>query len=180
MLPVIPFFSNKQQGAYFGERFTHAIENAFASGYDRLIICGTDTPHITSGQFNEVAQKLNDHQLVLGPSVDGGVYLIGLHKQAYNKEEFIKIDWNSHLVFQQLNSYAGHLSLSLFIDEKAPDIDHVNALYQSAQSHHWLSIFLQQLFSLFKRVTFSFHHISPIYLHPTTVASLRGPPHLSK
>lgn len=105
-LPVIQFYSNLQRGDSFGERLTHAIDQTFAKGYNRIIISGTDAPSINSKQFIDVCNKLKTHQLVLAPSFDGGVYLIGIAKDAYYRQAFLEIPWLGNSVFQSLINYS--------------------------------------------------------------------------
>jgi uncharacterized protein len=179
-LPVIPFFTDQQQGTSFADRFNHAIENAFALGFDRLIICGTDSPNINRNQFNQVVQKLNGHQLVLGPSADGGVYLIGIHKEAYQKEAFAQITWLTDTVFSQLKLYALQLSLSFAVEEEGYDIDDANALYQEKeQPESWFSLFVSQLVSSFKKVKYYLKDFSFHDHYIIAVTALRGPPQTS-
>lgn len=179
-LPVIPFFTDQQQGASFTERFNHAIENAFALGYDRLIVCGTDSPNISSTQFNQVEQKLHHHQLVLGPSADGGVYLIGIHKEAFQKEAFAQITWLTDAVFNQLKLYASQLSLSFAVEEEGYDIDDASALYSFKEnSESWFYLFISQLVCSFKKAKYYLKDFSFHKHYIIAVTALRGPPQTS-
>jgi hypothetical protein len=178
-LPVLPFFSDKQVGNNFAERFTHAIDQAFAAGYNRLIVCGTDSPHLNSNQFVAVANKLDHYDIVVGPSEDGGVYLIGLHKASYRKEAFKQIDWHTSLVFGQLKAYAIRFSLPCFVEKEACDIDNAAALYQYKKTFFGpLSLFIDQILTSFNKTryytnTFLLHHG-----RSTPASLLRGPPQL--
>lgn len=145
-LPVIEFFTDQQQGQTFGERLTHAIEHGFAAGFDQLLVCGTDSPAIDSELFTQAAQQLQTHDLVLGPSTDGGVYLIGLHKQTFHKDKFLQISWLTCRVFGQLTQYAASLCQSLAIHTAASDVDGPRDLLLSSHvTVHWFRCVLAEL-----------------------------------
>lgn len=91
-LPVMPFFSDQQKGNTFAERLTDAIERTFALGYNNIIISGTDSPSVNSKQLEKVAEKLQATQLILAPSNDGGVYLIGINNNANYQRLQNKLD----------------------------------------------------------------------------------------
>lgn len=129
-IPVYSFFSDKQKGNSFGERLANAIEEVFAKGFTNLIIAGTDSPDISTALFQKAARKLNQYGMVLGPSNDGGVYLIGINKGAYNRQTFLQIPWLSSAVFQSLKTYAAGIGVELCIEQKGEDIDCVSDLLE--------------------------------------------------
>jgi rSAM/selenodomain-associated transferase 1 len=69
-----------QDGATFAERLRHAVEAEFAAGFAQVLVVGTDTPELTSAHLVDAFAALDggDTSAVLGPSVDGGYYLLGL------------------------------------------------------------------------------------------------------
>jgi hypothetical protein len=177
-LPVIQFFTDKQQGTSFGERLTNAIEQGFGLGFKQLIVCGTDAPHINAQQLTGVAEKLYTHELVLGPSADGGVYLIGIHKNSFDKDSFLQIPWLSEGVFSSLQSYALSHSLRLGIEAVEEDIDTIDAAFQwqASNKQHWFGVLLHCL--LHSLYTINYFHFQT-YLHKSNRSSaspLRGPP----
>ncbi len=62
----------------FGERMKAAIEWTFNRKYEKLIILGADSPQIQPRIINKAIKLLNSVDVVLGPSAEGGIYLIGI------------------------------------------------------------------------------------------------------
>lgn len=103
----IPYFlisENEQIGTSFGERFTNALEHLFNLGFENVITIGNDTPFLKTKQLQLTAQKLQENKTVLGPSVDGGFYLMGLHKSQFNKSAFLKLPWQSYQLFKRITA----------------------------------------------------------------------------
>jgi rSAM/selenodomain-associated transferase 1 len=72
-------FSYRAQGVGdIGTRMAAALQSAFAAGARRAVLVGSDIPGLDSGIINQAFVALAEHALVLGPSRDGGYYLIGL------------------------------------------------------------------------------------------------------
>ncbi|WP_026776675.1 DUF2064 domain-containing protein [Polaribacter sp. Hel_I_88] len=89
-------FSEKNQvGSSFGERFSNAIENIFNKGFKNVITIGNDTPHLKTKHLVDTVHQLEKNDLVLGPSKDGGFYLMGIKKEHFNKETFLKLPWQT-------------------------------------------------------------------------------------
>ena len=76
LLPsAVEFFP--QEGDDLGQRMHHAMQRAFALGYERVILTGTDLPTLTVDHLNAAFSALERAQIVLGPTSDGGYYLVG-------------------------------------------------------------------------------------------------------
>ncbi len=69
-----------QSGEGLGEKMDHAIKRVLALGYDMAVLTGTDLPLMKKEHLEDGFQKLRDNDMVLGPTPDGGYYLIGLKK----------------------------------------------------------------------------------------------------
>lgn len=177
-LPVIHFFTDKQRGHTFGERLADAIEEGFALGFARLIVTGTDSPCVNSKQFKEVAKKLNTTQLVLAPTADGGVYLIGIHKDAFDKESFTAVPWLTNTVFNSLKQYASQHHFSSTAEITGDDLDNVSDVFQWKQKHHysWFTLFISQLISSVKQIDYSQYQIAFYFNFNSYSTLLRGPP----
>lgn len=67
----------RQQGAGFEERFLGALEAVAALGFDRIVAIGSDTPELSAQDLRR-ALEAEPQGVVIGPSVDGGFYLLGL------------------------------------------------------------------------------------------------------
>jgi rSAM/selenodomain-associated transferase 1 len=80
MYPRESLFS--QQGSDLGGRMRHAFEELFARGFDWIVLVGGDLPvlprNILLDAFNTLAER--DSEIVLGPALDGGYYLVGMNR----------------------------------------------------------------------------------------------------
>lgn len=78
-LPALPVEWNvaEQRGRDLGTRLEHAFCTAFRSGARRVVCIGTDTPWMGSQRILQALHWLHEVDVVLGPSLDGGYYLIG-------------------------------------------------------------------------------------------------------
>ena len=88
-----------QEGDSLGEKMSNAFTHAFSLGADKAIIIGTDCPQITTETIVKAFEKLQVSEVVVGPSYDGGYYLLGL--RSLIPEVFHGIDWGTNLVFDQ-------------------------------------------------------------------------------
>lgn len=67
-----------QNGKCLGERMYLAIREVLNHGYDACILIGTDVPELRADQLNQAFSALEHRDVVLGPTVDGGYYLVGM------------------------------------------------------------------------------------------------------
>ena len=94
-LEYFVYSEDEQRGSTFGERFTNAIQDIYNLGFEQIISVGNDTPHLTKDHFAKAEEKLKTCPLVLGPSQDGGFYLMGLKKSHFNPVSFLKLPWQT-------------------------------------------------------------------------------------
>ncbi|MCW5212653.1 TIGR04282 family arsenosugar biosynthesis glycosyltransferase [Desulfobulbus sp. TB] len=113
-----------QQGNDLGKRMQHAFEYIWQQGAEKVLLIGSDCPGIDSGIIRSGQNSLQTHDLVLGPAVDGGYYLIGLHAHVRGYELlFQRIAWGTEQVLQQSIEQAEQASLSYTLLPKLHDID---------------------------------------------------------
>lgn len=176
-LPIIPCFSDKQKGEFFGERLANAIEEAFRSGVSRLIVCGTDTPNLSMRHLLSAAEQLRDENLVLGPAEDGGVYLIGLTKNSFDKDSFRKLPWLTSSVFEALCDYALLSGLTCTIETVEKDIDSFEAIaeWNHSGGANWFSSLIKKLTRLKQTIFYIFNSSQPSPFY-TNSCRHRGPP----
>lgn len=89
----------KQQGEDLGSRMKYAFQKAFSDGFERVIIIGSDCAELTASIINKAFDELEKHDMVVGPSKDGGYYLLGmtgLHKRLFEDKA-----WSTPEVFNQ-------------------------------------------------------------------------------
>ncbi len=71
-----------QRGRSFGERLEAAFTDARALGFQEIVAIGTDSPGLGPEDLIAAFAALGEHEVVLGPAADGGVYLIGVRGDA--------------------------------------------------------------------------------------------------
>ncbi|MFH1299795.1 MAG: TIGR04283 family arsenosugar biosynthesis glycosyltransferase [Planctomycetota bacterium] len=88
-----------QNGHSLGERIVNAMHSAFADGASRVVVLGTDCPEIDSNIIRQAFADLEFHDVVIGPALDGGYYLIGV--RVPSACIFQEIDWGTDSVLKQ-------------------------------------------------------------------------------
>lgn len=99
------FDEGMQDGNSFGERLSRAMQSLFDRGFENLVVIGNDSPDLTTAMLREAVASLGDKEAVLGPADDGGVYLIGLHKDQFEYGEFLELPWRQGHLFHQMVSW---------------------------------------------------------------------------
>jgi rSAM/selenodomain-associated transferase 1 len=110
-----------QKGINLGERLSYAFKFAFQRQAKRVIAIGTDSPLIENKIINRGFQELKNKPCVIGPSKDGGYYLIGL--SGLYKKIFKDIEWGTHLVISQTFEAMKKLKLKFGILKEELDVD---------------------------------------------------------
>jgi uncharacterized protein len=88
-----------QLGDELGVRMKNAFEELFTDGYDKIIIIGTDCFELTEKGLTDAFALLQEWELVIGPSRDGGYYLLGMTKLFPSL--FANKTWSTDTVYQQ-------------------------------------------------------------------------------
>ena len=117
-----------QHGNDLGERMHNAIAEMLNQKYNKVLLTGSDIPTLDATIIMKALSSLDDHDLVLGPSLDGGYYLIGM-KQPH-PELFQGITWSTNHVFEQTMQKAREAKLEIMQIESKSDIDTYRELEQ--------------------------------------------------
>ena len=84
-----------QRGDQLGARMRHALSTLLAT-HDAVVIVGTDSPTLPARCIDAAVTSLAAHDLVLGPTADGGYYLIG----ARRVPSFDDVRWSSRTTYE--------------------------------------------------------------------------------
>jgi rSAM/selenodomain-associated transferase 1 len=119
--PEVSLFA--QEGADLGERMARAFAWAFAAGFATVLLRGSDTPDLPGALVLEAAAALNAGaaQVALGPSLDGGYYLVGL--AAPHPELFREMSWSGPTVLEETLARARRRSLTVHLLPRWRDLD---------------------------------------------------------
>jgi len=110
-----------QSPGHQGARIAAALGRQFADGADRAILIGTDCPGVDRRLVTEAFAALSGFDLILGPAVDGGYYLIGLREP--QPDLFAGIPWATTAVLAQTRARAQRLGLRLHLLKPLRDVD---------------------------------------------------------
>ncbi|MBF0203085.1 MAG: TIGR04283 family arsenosugar biosynthesis glycosyltransferase [Desulfamplus sp.] len=138
----------KQTGRNLGQRMRNAIADSFEKGAEKVVLVGTDLPDLTVAHFQTAFDSLNTHDLILGPSMDGGYWLVGMRKNTTNNvmndnhaklknrpkknrpkkieivaDIFDKIDWSTERALAQTLAAAAQLNLKTYQLDLLNDLD---------------------------------------------------------
>lgn len=90
-----------QAGRNIGERMKNAFIHSFDDGFERVVLIGSDIPDLPDEFLREALGVLESSDAVVGPSHDGGYYLIGFSRRSFLPVAFNSITWSTSTVFQQ-------------------------------------------------------------------------------
>jgi rSAM/selenodomain-associated transferase 1 len=112
-----------QRGDTFGERLVFATEDLLRLGFDSLCLIDSDSPTVPQQAFGQAVEFLSQpvDSVVLGPSDDGGYYLIGLKK--LHRQLFEGIDWSTERVLEQTIQRAREIDLPVHLLPTWYDVD---------------------------------------------------------
>ncbi len=120
-----PVGIHRQSGADLGERMSRAFEDLLAT-YDRVICVGTDSPNLPLDRIESAVSALDRFPLVVGPTSDGGYYLLGISQ--FQPEVFVGIDWGTSRVLDQTLARVGSDKFQML--EPWYDVDIEEDLYK--------------------------------------------------
>src|SRR5205814_1787066 len=117
-----------QRGDKFGERLYFAVEDLFKCGFDSVCLIDSDSPTVPAENFAEAVELLStsDDRIVLGPSDDGGYYLIGVKKP--HRHLFEQVDWSTERVLNQTIQRATENGLEVKLLPSGYDVDDADSL----------------------------------------------------
>ena len=104
-----------------GEALAFAFEYHFAAGFQRVVLIGSDNPTLRRGPVEQACAALKTHDLSVGPTVDGGYYLIALRHP--HPGIFEGVDWSTPRVYAQTLDRARQLGLRVHAVPEWYDID---------------------------------------------------------
>jgi uncharacterized protein len=116
-----------QEGDSLGDRMRHAFEVLFSRGFSRVFLVGGDLPAIPLENLADAVTVLeNDSEIVLGPSVDGGYYLVGMSRMI--PEIFEGIVWSQPDVLTRTTAKLALLKKNYKLISPWYDIDSIDDL----------------------------------------------------
>ena len=121
-----------QVGDDLGARIQQAFQTMFGKGYQRVFIVGIDVPTLPLDHYKQVLALLETNDLVLGPALDGGYYLIGLKRMV--PDLFLGIPWSTEYVLGLTQKNATNLGLKTALISPWRDVDTIDDLHALIES----------------------------------------------
>ncbi len=112
-----------QEAGGLGSGLDGAFAGAFARGYRRVVVMSSDSPTLPVAALEEAFAALDAHDVVLGPTDDGGYYLIGLDRP--RPRLFEAITWSTAAVYAQTLERAAESGLRVHATTPWHDVDTV-------------------------------------------------------
>lgn len=129
-MPYFHFTEKEQHGANFGERFINAIATVYKKGYANVITVGNDSPQLKPFHLLEAKKQLKLDKTVLGPSLDGGFYLMGLHRSHFDTTLFLQLPWQSPGLLGKFSELLENQGANIFKLPVLGDIDTLSDIFR--------------------------------------------------
>ncbi|MEO7274709.1 MAG: TIGR04282 family arsenosugar biosynthesis glycosyltransferase [Vicinamibacterales bacterium] len=122
-----------QRGGDLGERMAAAFQDLHRLGYENVVLIGSDLPTLPPAFIARAVHALRTRRatVVLGPSADGGYYLIGLRRPA--DALFQGVSWGTSAVLEQTRRRAQALGLSVHLLDAWYDVDDAPSLRRAVR-----------------------------------------------
>jgi uncharacterized protein len=130
------FDKRLQTGSNLGERMYNAFDKGFQDGYEEICIIGTDCLALTSMHIIDAFQQLQTNDVVIGPALDGGYYLLGMTK--FHSAFFHNKNWSSGTVRADTLEDCKNLSLKVAELPLLRDVDTLDDLPPELQPENLL------------------------------------------
>lgn len=122
-----------QSSGDLGHRMSDAFERSFNDGAQRVIIVGSDVPTLPESVLNAAVDGLREAEMVIGPTLDGGYYLVGLTAAVWPRARslFSDLEWSTPTVFRGTVERAAQARLDLRVLPGWYDVDTINDVRQA-------------------------------------------------
>ena len=139
----------KQDGKDLGERKFNAFKHAFEEGASKVVLIGSDAPTLPEKLVEQAFNKLEDNNIVIGPTKDGGYYLLGL--TSLIPGIFDNIDWSSSKVFEKTLENIKKTGKPFFVLKQWYDVDNHDDLAHLSQDSESLGMFTKDIMDKTKK-----------------------------
>jgi uncharacterized protein len=117
-----------QMGENLGQRMKNGFVEAFSMNFKRVVLIGSDIPDLPLEFIEEAFNSLGEKDAVIGPSFDGGYYLIGFRDKTFSPKVFEGIPWSTEKVFEETMKVLEKERLTVHTLQLLRDIDTIEDL----------------------------------------------------
>jgi len=180
--PVFEINEKLQTGNSFGERIENAFKSIFDKGFNYVIAVGNDTPRLRHAHLITAAERLlsAESDIVLGPAKDGGTWLMGYSREAFNHHSLQELPWKSPSLLNAILEISGE-QFSISQLECFADIDNYTSLESFIKRNKFVAFLLKLirhirsiLASIYNKLNWVFANTHTCNLHSSPL--LRAPP----
>nr|WP_307775887.1 TIGR04282 family arsenosugar biosynthesis glycosyltransferase [uncultured Cetobacterium sp.] len=111
-----------QEGENLGEKMRNIFSELFNKGYEKIVLMGADIPEVSERDLQNAFDMLTTKDLVFGPTLDGGYYLVGM-KKLYEVIFDPEIKWGTPEVFQETLEVIKKSGIEVNLIKTHEDID---------------------------------------------------------
>ena len=129
------FQKHQQVGEDLGIRMLHAFKNGFKTGYEKVMVIGSDLYDLTAETIENAFIALENNEVVIGPAEDGGYYLLGMN--SLEEKVFKNKDWGTETV--RKDTLEDLKDKKVFLLGELNDVD----VFEDIEHHPAFQIFLK-------------------------------------
>jgi len=118
-----------QEGEDLGLKMWNAFKDGFKAGYKNIAIIGSDILELSSNHITQAFKAIEHEEVVIGPAVDGGYYLLGLSKPI--EPIFKNKIWGTDSVLKSTCSDLAEMNQNFKLLSELNDIDYVSDIKDS-------------------------------------------------
>jgi glycosyltransferase A (GT-A) superfamily protein (DUF2064 family) len=114
-----------QRGQNFEQKIEHALLDAYKIDNSGIMVIGSDAPCLSSKQLEKASYLLSKEKCVLGPTPEGGVYLIGFPKSLLAKLPSLEGIFSATEIteLEKLRNFCSDLGFEVALLEMQFDVD---------------------------------------------------------
>lgn len=127
-----------QEGVDLGLRMKNAFAKCFRNHCQKVVIIGTDCPGLSTDILKQAFQALDTNDVVIGPAMDGGYYLLGMKKLHSNI--FDHMEWSTATVYDETVKRLNKQKLSFTTLVQLRDIDNEEDLVALSKDFGYLHL----------------------------------------
>jgi rSAM/selenodomain-associated transferase 1 len=120
------YLKTVQHGEGLGERMSNAFKDTLEYGAKKTVLIGTDCYELNAEIIANGFTELSNYDIVIGPALDGGYYLLGM--KTHHPQLFNDITWSTDTVLKETLARCAELGLRYFMLPVLSDIDDENDL----------------------------------------------------
>ena len=125
-----------QRGRGMGQMLKNIFIDTYSKSFKRVIVIASDCPDLPEEILKEAIIALEDHSTVIGPSPDGGYYLIGFTQEAFSPKTFEAVTWSTAKVFKETISKLKNQRQNIHVLPEWRDVDTLADLQNLFERNH--------------------------------------------